>query len=1106
METPCPPFYSEPTHELTILFSTSSYARNTNDWYQCIEAAYCNAPSFLGYNPPGEGYLWQKAWKRLTNGYPCNTALETSTTGFLPTEDEESAAENGVNNQFITGNAPTTLIATPRPTSRPTTIEETPSLVSGVVWYDANGDGRQNSLLDTLTQMDHDASMSERGAGISNMRITLRSCSNDALLGVTYTFPRAFGFGSEGNIEIIDSSYIEQIQIQEQDSMGYSDVANDGLGIGNTEGKLGYYSFRVLPSQIPGEFYVVFESPEGYRLTGGSGDYWEVYESAMYDMVQPVMEATWRRNENVAGSSNNNDNRVLQTDDNDEAATLNATMSSNQTTVDTSNGRPQQPKEPINYSGYFARSSCFPIQKSPTQVTNINAGLTEDSWPLVPFQYASFVVTIRFFSAPGTRRKRRRQRELQQPLSLECRKYEKDKADGKNPEDKWGCEQGPSSGGNSLQFNFEKLTLAQGDLVALSVQDFLDSRVSRAWTVKLVSLTHQEMIVLEDDDNNGGGRVRRELLDHLSSPFSNKDDRQQKRYLQGNREIANLVLGFRVRAEYTSDKSTEDLNKVISDSVTSGAESFLSGVKASVPSYFQLAGAITVRDILWTPPVIKEEEEVTDDDDLGNIGMFDDDFLGLREETDLANEGEGGISTMGMVIGVVTSSVIILAGIIMLLMYRHRHKKNTNARKKRFALGANMKAAARRRIIGQDDQSFPSYYDSDESDDLSSRFYSDSSNFDPTTRMQEVASMYSESESESESDMSPYEASEARRKAMQRIKGAKGVRGKFEGLSDGSSYETGSRSYSQSKSAASASYYSQSVGDSYATASKSYNSQSQGGSAIYVDEDISQDMEQSRGASYYSNNVSGASRAYSQSQVGSTETDSRRSQTQSQQGDTSYYSNDISGASRSASHASAPSRQSGTSRSYGAHSRNSGRSMQSGVSSGRHSRASSGASRGSVRSGVSSGRNSRVSRNSKRSAASGRSGRGSTRSSTRSRISQASGSEASRSAAMDIIPEDNAQAETANQQINLFQYSNQFQESQQLDSLDYSLTDEDPYSLTDSMGDTHTYGGTNSLGRSHDGKSRSTRGSGKSRSSRGSKSESRNTVASSMISHESELS
>ena len=54
MDTPCPPYYAEPTHEVTLRFVAASYVRNyPNDWYRCLQPPYCNAPSFLGYTPPG---------------------------------------------------------------------------------------------------------------------------------------------------------------------------------------------------------------------------------------------------------------------------------------------------------------------------------------------------------------------------------------------------------------------------------------------------------------------------------------------------------------------------------------------------------------------------------------------------------------------------------------------------------------------------------------------------------------------------------------------------------------------------------------------------------------------------------------------------------------------------------------------------------------------------------------------------------------------------------------------------------------------------------------------------------------------------------------------
>ena len=694
---------------------------------------YCNAPSFLGYSPPGEGNVWQKAWTRLDEGYPCNPALETSTTSLSEEDnngDTSSSSSSSSSSSFGMGSI-VDIINTPRPTPRPTTLSETPSLVSGVVWYDANGDGRTNTALNALTQMEYDASQQERGAGVSNMRITLRQCDTDFLLGVTYTFPRTVKQGGS-NIEIVDATYITNIQDQQQDNtvLGFN-VADDGLGIGNTEGKLGYYSFRVLPNQIPGQFYVAFESPQDYRLTGGRGDAWEVYKGAE-DIVQPVMTASWNEIGNSNANPDGTSGRRLQTMDEQGVDTnsMNEIISEEEGLIlavgeeEGDDGRPKQPTDPINYSGYFARSSCFTIQKSPSQVKNIYAGLTKDSWPLVPYQYASFVVTIKFYMPTELRRDRRRNRRRRKLVSLECRKYAKDKADGKNPEDLWNCEQGPSSGKNTISLaDFKELTLEQGDKVALGVQAFFGSRVSRAWTVKLVSLAHQEMIVFEMDDDEDEDSRMRKLVDNVSS----------SRELQ-NKEIANLILGFRVRAEYR--KSGENLSQILINSLTGGSENFLSQIKASIPSYFKLAGGVDVREVLWTPP---EVNELSDDEYI----LDDDIFNRPTSSLGTTADDEGGVSTTGMVIGIVVALMIVLSAITMFLMYRHRHRKKRtgNERKKNKLLQIFANSAKRFRGDG---------YESDESS-LSSRWYSDSSNFDPTTRMQDVDGYSDDDDSDSSS-------------------------------------------------------------------------------------------------------------------------------------------------------------------------------------------------------------------------------------------------------------------------------------------------------------------------------------------------------------------
>eukprot|EP00984_Skeletonema_dohrnii_P022364 scaffold11495_cov88-Skeletonema_dohrnii-CCMP3373.AAC.1 len=268
---PCPPYYSIPTHDHHPHFAQGTYIRQYNDWYQCLTEPYCNSPTFLGYNPPGSGDKWELAWSKLDEGFPCNPNLETS--------GSSSSSSSSSNNPLF--NNPFSI--TQRPTSRPTTIRETPSLISGAVWYDANGDGVKNTIQNALTTADRDAASKERGSGVGNMKVTLRNCANDALLGVTYTFPRQSstvnsGGGGEsgvsGGVQIVDTDYLAEITQQQQFNLNGGDISSE-LGFGNVNTDLGYYSFRVLPNLLPGNFYVVFEAPEGYRLTAGSGMYWE---------------------------------------------------------------------------------------------------------------------------------------------------------------------------------------------------------------------------------------------------------------------------------------------------------------------------------------------------------------------------------------------------------------------------------------------------------------------------------------------------------------------------------------------------------------------------------------------------------------------------------------------------------------------------------------------------------------------------------------------------------------------------------------------------------------------------------------------------------------
>eukprot|EP00569_Conticribra_weissflogii_P005946 CAMPEP_0171347652 /NCGR_PEP_ID=MMETSP0878-20121228/28557_1 /TAXON_ID=67004 /ORGANISM="Thalassiosira weissflogii, Strain CCMP1336" /LENGTH=175 /DNA_ID=CAMNT_0011851753 /DNA_START=124 /DNA_END=648 /DNA_ORIENTATION=- len=171
-DTPCPPYYTPPTTEGTLFFSTNDYVRNYNDWYQCIHPAYCNTPLFLGYNPPGIGENSDEAWLQLEEGFPCNPNLTPSVSNSI------GGGFSNVNANGVGGGG---LILTRRPTSSPTTKNELPSLISGKIWYDANGDGRRNTPTNALTVMDFQAGEDERGSGVANMKVYLRYCRTGEL-------------------------------------------------------------------------------------------------------------------------------------------------------------------------------------------------------------------------------------------------------------------------------------------------------------------------------------------------------------------------------------------------------------------------------------------------------------------------------------------------------------------------------------------------------------------------------------------------------------------------------------------------------------------------------------------------------------------------------------------------------------------------------------------------------------------------------------------------------------------------------------------------------------------------------------------------------------
>lgn len=795
LTTPCPPYYAPPSHEQTLVFETSSYVRNSHvddgsshgshsesnngggdGWYQCVQDAYCNTPSFLGYNPPGVGYRWSEAWTRLDEGYPCNPTLALSTTGVSWGGGAGGAADGGDGGEGNVDGAAGAATRTSKPTGRPTRAADLPSLISGAVWYDANYDGRRNTVANAASGSDREAASKERGAGVANMKVTLRECGSDELLGVTYTFPRSFGLGtgSSGEVDVVDSTYIDSVQDLEAESAGYGGVsgASGLLGLGNDDMELGYYSFRVLANQLPGKFYVVFESPEGYALSGGSGEYWEVYESAEYDLVQPVLEANW------LVERDDEDRRVRHLQDGGDGDDGDDDLHPS-----------QKPRGPVNHSGYYARSSCLSIEQSPMRISDINAGLAREPWPMSPYQYASLVATIKFYAfdfrrGRGTRRRRRRRG--QQALvvdSLECRRYQKLKSEGAVVSDLWGCETAAKDGPDVDLIGFEELTLEEADLVTDVLMEFLGSRLSRAWTVKLVSVAHQEMNVLDssgeseegaggeedgggdsDSDSNRLRRRRRELRSDADSPASAAD-----RSLQANQNIADLTLGLRIRGEYRNTPRGT-LQEAVMSAIRVGEDDLLSMLKTTILNdYFIYAGGIVVRDVLWQPDPRAEDNKVVD-------------YASAAENPEgQENDERGGGMSAGAIAGAVIGSLAFVGIIVGLLVYRRRKAKaaaddgsgshpsqqedaKVDGRKRKWwqrksagmdgkqtdknqvemrREAALRKRASKKRLNASGFSSSPEdegEWDSDD-DDLSSRFYSDSSKFDPATRMAEVGSL-----------------------------------------------------------------------------------------------------------------------------------------------------------------------------------------------------------------------------------------------------------------------------------------------------------------------------------------------------------------------------
>ena len=149
-----------------------------------------------------------------------------------------------------------------------------------------------------------------------------------------------------------------------------------------------------------------------------------------------------------------------------------------------------------------------------------------------------------------------------------------------------------------------------------------------------------------------------------------------------------------------------------------------------------LPGGISVRDVLWTPPPEIDYDAIDDDFTIPTGSLLD----------ETLDEGESG-SNMGMIFGIVTGTVVIVAFVAMFLMYRNRKMgSNINRKKRLMKLQAKRRAAAmkkakmaaRRNLFGNDSDSSSSVSSdsssvssSDDDSDLSSRWFSDASNFDP---------------------------------------------------------------------------------------------------------------------------------------------------------------------------------------------------------------------------------------------------------------------------------------------------------------------------------------------------------------------------------------
>lgn len=355
---------------------------------------------------------------------------------------------------------------------------------------------------------------------MGNLKVTLRRCRDDADVASTYTFP-AGETEEKGDPRVFNAEYLQEILDRDYYSGGKAE-----------EVAIGMYSFQILPNMIPGEYYVLFESPRGYRLTNGGGREWEVGVELKEDTVFPMMmdgdgrgrgspggrrglqssledgvgvdadgAAESSSDETIAGPAVDDSNGGVGGEANETMTDTATNENNSEQSIATKRPTPKPTSYegyipefedfinsfdldafssddlsdvgPITHSGYFSRSKCISINTNPILIEEINAGMSEATWPLSTFQYASFVLTLSFYEQSEgsaiycSARRQQRRRQLQKD-TLECRKYAKMKAEGIPVDDVWGCETEVETGISVDEF--VKLTLEQVSTMTYHIQ------------------------------------------------------------------------------------------------------------------------------------------------------------------------------------------------------------------------------------------------------------------------------------------------------------------------------------------------------------------------------------------------------------------------------------------------------------------------------------------------------------------------------------------------------------------------------------------------------------------------------------------------------------